>query len=529
MLKPGNTVGRYAIEDILGEGGMGVVYKAHDGKLDRKVALKVLAPSDDGPDRSEARVLREARAVAALDHPNAIAIYDVGEADGVPYIAMELASGKTLRAYVGDAEVPTGRRIGWLCDVARALAAAHTAGIVHRDIKPENVMVRGDGRVKVLDFGIARRSGGVDPAGPTAKAALPTLTTRGAMGTPMYMAPEQARGKPADGRTDQFSWGVLAYELLEGTRPWDAPDLVGLVAAMISDPPRPMVAAGVPEPVRAIVMRALSRSPAERFGSMDDVVELLAPFAGASPSHPSPKPAPEGTDPSSGGKRGGAPMVGPDNPATRSANDRYSTQELGQVLSRAIERQAQSLGAGKRYTRADLVEAAREVGIDDETLDATLLELRAALEPPAEALEAERRREKQALSRHVALWAVFGVFFLTLDMLTAGGRWWFFPVLAWGVGVAAHAIKYFFPVESSPEELMRQRRREEFKQQRYEKKMELERMRIEAWGNKRRIGAPEAKRPERARTTTTDRAEIEALEALEAEERARSKQKRRLG
>jgi serine/threonine-protein kinase len=531
MLKPGNTVGRYAIEDILGEGGMGVVYKAHDGKLDRKVALKVLVPSDDGADRSEARVLREARAVAALDHPNAIAIYDVGEADGVPYIAMELASGETLRAYVGDAQVPIGRRIGWLCDVARALAAAHTAGIVHRDIKPENVMVRGDGRVKVLDFGIARRSGGVDPAGPTAKAALPTLTTRGAMGTPMYMAPEQARGKPADGRTDQFSWGVLAYELVEGTRPWDAPDIVGLVAAMIADPPRPIVAAGVPEPVRAIVMRALSRSPAERFGSMDDVVELLAPFAGASPSQAGPKqkPGPEGWDPSSGGKRGGAPTVTSDNLATRSASDRYSTQELGQVLSRAIERQAQSLGAGKRYTRSDLVEAAREVGIDDETLDATLLELRAALEPPAEAREAERRREKQALSRHVALWAVFGVFFFALDMLTAGGKWWFFPVLSWGVGLAAHAIKYFFPVDPSPEDEIRQRRRADFKKQRYEKKMELERLRIEAWGGKQRIGAAAAKRPERAGTTTTERAEIEALEELEAEERARSKQKRRLG
>ncbi|UQA55245.1 protein kinase domain-containing protein [Polyangium aurulentum] len=531
MLKSGNTVGRYAIEDILGEGGMGVVYKAHDGKLDRKVALKVLTPNGDGADQGEARVLREARAVAALDHPNAIAIYDVGEADGVPYIAMELASGKTLREYVGDASIPIGRRIGWLCDVARALAAAHGAGIVHRDIKPENVMVRADGRVKVLDFGIARRSSAVDPVAPTAKAPPATVTTRGTMGTPMYMAPEQARGKRADGRTDQFSWGVLAYEILEGTRPWDAPDLVGLVAAMIADPPRPMVAAGVPEQVRALIMRTLSRQPAERFGSMDDVVELLAPFADPAAAHApgAPKPSPQSAGPSGGGgsgKRGGAPVSSSDRPTERLASDRYSTQELGQVLSRAIERQAQAQAQGKRYTRADLVEAAREVGIDDETLEDALSELRVALEPPTESLGAQRRRERQALLRHVALWAVFSVFFFLLNLATGGPPWFFYPVIAWGVGVAAHAVKYLIPVDPSPEEQIRQRRREEFKQQRYEKKMELERLRIEAWGKKHRIAAGESGWPARPGTSTTERAE---LEAIAAEEEARSRRKKRLG
>jgi hypothetical protein len=197
------------------------------------------------------------------------------------------------------------------------------------------------------------------------------------------------------------------------------------------------------------------------------------------------------------------------------------------TCSRAIERQAQSQAAGKRYTRTDLLEAAREVGIDDATLESTLEELRVALEPAAEARDAERRRERQALVRHVALWAIFGVFFFAINMLTGGQPWFFFPVLGWGVGLAVHAITYFFPVERSPEEEMRQRRREEFKQQRYEKKMELERMRIEAWGRKQRIAAPEAKTPARPGTSTTERAEIEAIAA---EEEARAKRKKqRLG
>jgi eukaryotic-like serine/threonine-protein kinase len=169
MLKPGDTFERYTIDAAIGHGGMGVVYRAHDSRLDRRVALKVLGGGvDRGQGDGDARLLREARAAAALDHPNAVSIFDVGEHEGATYIVMELVSGRTLREVVGDASVPVATRVTWLADVARALAAAHRRGLVHRDIKPENVMVRDDGVVKVLDFGIARRiAGQVDPSAPT--------------------------------------------------------------------------------------------------------------------------------------------------------------------------------------------------------------------------------------------------------------------------------------------------------------------------------------------------------------------------
>jgi serine/threonine protein kinase len=158
MLKPGDTFERYTIDAAIGQGGMGCVYRAHDSRLDRRVALKVISEGAAARGDADARLLREARAAAALDHPNAVSIFDVGELDGSPYIVMELVSGRTLREAVGDASTPVATRAAWLGDVARALAAAHRRGLVHRDVKPENVMVRDDGVVKVLDFGIARRA-----------------------------------------------------------------------------------------------------------------------------------------------------------------------------------------------------------------------------------------------------------------------------------------------------------------------------------------------------------------------------------
>ena len=213
MLKPGDTFDRYTIDAVIGQGGMGSVYRAHDTRLDRRVALKVISDGAAGAD-ANARLLREAKAAAALDHPNAVSIFECGELDGAPYIVMELVSGRTLREVVGDASIPVATRVGWLADVARALGAAHRRGLVHRDVKPENVMVRDDGVVKVLDFGIARRAAGqVDAGAPTQPPALPTLTKEGVkVGTPTYMAPEQIRGEDLDGRADQFAWGVLTYE-----------------------------------------------------------------------------------------------------------------------------------------------------------------------------------------------------------------------------------------------------------------------------------------------------------------------------
>jgi serine/threonine-protein kinase len=297
-LQPGSSFGRYKLAELLGKGGMGEVYRAQDTVLNRSVALKVLtaAPDVEGASASSqgaARILREARSAAGITHPNAVAIYDVGEVDGVPFLAMELVAGRTLRTYVGDTSVPLGRRIRWLVDVALALGAAHQLGLVHRDIKPENVMVGDDGFVKVLDFGIARRaiakeepvppSGVPDLAALEAHALANTLTADGVIaGTPMYMAPEQLRGAALDGRADQFAWGVLAYELLTGKQPW-VQEWPLLLTQILSReiPPLTQAVPEIPERVDEIVRRALQKSAASRFETMEEIARELDPFAAA--------------------------------------------------------------------------------------------------------------------------------------------------------------------------------------------------------------------------------------------------------
>ncbi len=284
MRKPGDLVDRYVIEAEIGEGGMGRVYRALDPRLGRRVALKVLL-AEDGPVRAEAaaRMVREARAAAAFTHPNVVAIHDVGEVDGSPFIAMELVSGRTLRAWMGEGAASREQKLSWLIDVARGLAAAHRAGLVHRDIKPDNVMVTDDGAVKILDFGIARRAEAdpfeVDVGAPTALAQLPSLTGEGqSLGTPQYMAPEQLRAEPVDGRCDQFAWGVMAWELFVGALPWSAAKTgAQLVAAVLAAPVRPLtdVLAGVPPALAEAVSRALSKDRDARFASMDDLVARL--------------------------------------------------------------------------------------------------------------------------------------------------------------------------------------------------------------------------------------------------------------
>ena len=281
-MRPGETFDRYTIEELLGEGGMGSVYRAYDSKLHRYVALKLLRTVEADATKGSgaqgaARMLREARAAAALTHANAVAIFDVGEHEGNPYIAMELVPGKPLRAYVGDETVSVAHRVRWLRDVARALAAAHDRGLVHRDIKPENVMIRDDDVVKVLDFGIAQKTASVKGrAIPTDAAGLATLTREGALiGTPLYMAPEQLRGERLDGRADQFAWGVLAYELLSGHPPWRGDRRSHrLLAEILTQDPEPLSSAtrDVPTHVERVVMRALSKALADRFATMEDLL-----------------------------------------------------------------------------------------------------------------------------------------------------------------------------------------------------------------------------------------------------------------
>ena len=289
-LQPGDRFGRYELTELLGRGGMGEVYGARDTVLRRNVALKVLrsegtlAPSA-GPDTAgAARILREARAAARIAHPNAISIYDVGEIDGVPFFAMELVVGKTLRALIRDDHVAIAQRLRWLVDVARALAAAHRLGLVHRDVKPENIMVSEDGVSKVLDFGIARHATtGADATKTTERAAPSSLSGLGlAPGTPVYMAPEQMRAESLDGRADQFSWGVVAYELLTGTLPWnrDVGELALIEQILRREvAPLRLVRSEIPVAVDAAVRVALSKNARDRFVTMEALAGELEPYA----------------------------------------------------------------------------------------------------------------------------------------------------------------------------------------------------------------------------------------------------------
>ncbi|MEO8877587.1 MAG: serine/threonine-protein kinase [Polyangiaceae bacterium] len=291
MLRPGHRFARYRIEKMLGEGGMGLVYRAYDIENDRRVALKVVhaqvarshSKSESEQDRTlgEAaqRLLREGREAAGFNHPNAVSVIDVGEFEGTPYIAMELVSGRTLRTYVGDRAITMDRRISWLSQIAEGLEAAHMRGLVHRDVKPENVMVCTDGTVKLMDFGGVKK---MDEQKPSGLGSNPTFVTRAGMvvGTPMYMAPEQAIGEQLDGRSDQFAWGTVAYELLSGgihpihtNNPKNLPPAF----AVIQRHPKPLSETGpeVPEEIRGVVTRAMKKAREDRYETMGEVATTL--------------------------------------------------------------------------------------------------------------------------------------------------------------------------------------------------------------------------------------------------------------
>lgn len=287
MLGRGDRFDRYVIEEQLGEGGMARVYCAHDPRLNRHVALKVLLDSSADPSAvagARSRVLREARAAAAIDHPNLVSVFDVGEADGELFIAMELVVGKSLRAYVGDDGVPWETKLRWMLDAARALGAAHERGLVHRDVKPENVMVRSDGVVKVLDFGIAKRTP-VDIQGSSAAMDETGQSLAGTLaGTPSYLSPEQLRGDVVDGRADQFAWGVTTYELLTGRLPWPREaEGFKLVLAILNHAPEPpsKIVADVPSIVDATILKALAKTPSQRFEAIEFVVSTLEGVSGS--------------------------------------------------------------------------------------------------------------------------------------------------------------------------------------------------------------------------------------------------------
>jgi eukaryotic-like serine/threonine-protein kinase len=281
-LSAGARLGPYEILDLVGAGGMGEVYRAHDPRLGREVAIKVL-PAEVGaePERLR-RFAQEARAVAALSHPNILTVFDVGAHPGadataaIPYVVMELLQGETLREMV-SCRTPTQRQVlSFAVQVAQGLDAAHAKGIVHRDLKPENVFVTMDGRVKLLDFGLAKQVQSL-----TADSVEPTEsspTGAGQMvGTVGYMSPEQVRGLPVDARTDVFSFGVLLYELLAGKHPFRRETTVGTLAAILEETPPELVSLGrgVPPALSGIVRRCLEKAREERYPSAHDAAVAL--------------------------------------------------------------------------------------------------------------------------------------------------------------------------------------------------------------------------------------------------------------
>lgn len=273
MFEIGAQIDRYLLEAELGHGGMGRVYRAYDSRLNRRIALKVLLAIDDD---ARARLSREAQAAAAFEHPNAVGIYDVGELDGVPFIAMELVKGRTLATFVGDPSVSWRTKLSWLLEVARVLGAAHRVSLVHRDVKPDNVMLSDEGRIKVLDFGIARHFQGASR--PQAGVPLKSITAKGLLvGTPQYMAPEYVQGRQLDGRADQFAWGVMAYEVLSGAAPWVHGDPIALMASILFETPPPLGprVPDLPADVEAAILRCLEKEPELRHDDMESLVAAL--------------------------------------------------------------------------------------------------------------------------------------------------------------------------------------------------------------------------------------------------------------
>ena len=278
-LTPGSRLGPYEVIAALGAGGMGEVYRARDPRLDRDVAIKVLpAGLSSDPDRLQ-RFEQEARAAAALNHPNILALYDIGTHDGAPYIVAELLEGATLREQSGGYDLPVRKAIEYAIQVARGLAAAHEKGIVHRDLKPENVFVTDDGRVKILDFGLAKLTQPESPfAGATALPTTPPDTMAGVvLGTIGYMSPEQVRGLAADHRADIFAFGAVLYKMLSGRRAFHGDTAMDAMTAIVKEhpPDLPVAERGMPPALVRIADRCLEKSPAARFQSTRDLAFAL--------------------------------------------------------------------------------------------------------------------------------------------------------------------------------------------------------------------------------------------------------------
>jgi|GEM_PF-2231326 len=272
---------RYELVAPLGEGGMGVVWRARDTRLGRTVAVKLLSAAAVGSETARARLVREARAAATLEHEGIVRVYDVGElADGGAFLVMELVRGRSLRDVVTAAPLPPGRAARVIAAAARALEFAHRSGVVHRDVKPDNIMLREDDRVVVVDFGVAKPVATEIVANAETVAGITSTSLTGAgqiVGTPAYLSPEQARGGAVDACTDQFALAVTAFETMTGERPWSGKTVVEVVAAILKDEPRSLRALvpDAPETLEAVLLRALAKEPKDRYRDMTAFAEAL--------------------------------------------------------------------------------------------------------------------------------------------------------------------------------------------------------------------------------------------------------------
>jgi serine/threonine protein kinase len=287
-LAPGARLGPYEITALLGAGGMGEVYRAIDTRLNRTVALKIIASDAVADPERRRRFLTEARAASALNHANIITIHDIGEADGVSFLVMEFVPGRSLRDVIAVGPLSIDRVVDYALHIATALDVAHAAGIVHRDIKPANVMVTDAGQIKVLDFGVSKAFGPVDPETVTTAA-----TAAGSLvGTLGYMSPEQVQGRPIDGRSDIFSFGAVLFEMVTGRRAFTGGGSLSIVSSILADTPPEVTAfrADVPAGLSALVHDCLARDrearPSARQATrrLADLRDSLAPRAASAAS-----------------------------------------------------------------------------------------------------------------------------------------------------------------------------------------------------------------------------------------------------
>src|SRR5215469_4387866 len=285
----GRKLGPYEIIASLGAGGMGEVYRARDTRLGRDVAVKILPKSlSNGGDRLH-RFEQEAQAVAALNHPNILAVFDVGQDQEFPFLVSELLEGESLRAAIDRGALPQRKTIDYGVQIAQGLAAAHGKGIVHRDLKPENVFVTKDGRIKVLDFGLAKVAQKVSSATSASDGATLTSPHTAAgvvMGTASYMAPEQVRGDATDARTDIFAFGAVLYEMLSGKRAFRRDTPAETMTAILKEDPPGLADPGHPvsPALDRIVRRCLEKSPEQRFQSATDLSFALSALSGTDAS-----------------------------------------------------------------------------------------------------------------------------------------------------------------------------------------------------------------------------------------------------